>query len=87
MQEYPLEDKHAMLLQESVAEALRQASIEMKDSKYLKADNDDGKDDAEADADTDLFKKRTYRNSGGKLAHGKGFKSGSSFVRKRKRVS
>ena len=48
-----------MLLQESVAEALRQASIEMKDAKYLKADNDDGKDDAEADADTDLFKKRT----------------------------
>lgn len=75
-----------MLLQESVSEALRQASIEMKDSKYLK-DNDDGKDDGEADADTDLFKRRTYRNSGGKLAHGKGFKSGSSFVRKRKRVS
>jgi hypothetical protein len=67
---------------------MRQATIEMKDSKYLKdteAGNDD-KDDAEAEQDKDMFKKKTYKNSA-KLSHQKGFKAGSSFVRKRKRVS
>jgi hypothetical protein len=56
----------------------------MKDSKYLKDDNDENEagDDAEADLDKDMFKKKTYKNSG-KLSHNKGFKAGSSFARKR----
>ena len=60
----------------------------MKDSKYLKDTEagEDVADDAEAEQDKDMFKKKTYNNSG-KLAHQKGFKSGSSFVRKRKRVN
>jgi len=59
----------------------------MKDSKYLKDDNDENEagDNAEADQDKDMFKKKTYKNSG-KLSHNKGFKSGSSFARKRQRV-
>ena len=74
-----------MMLSDSVIEAMRQATIEMKDSKYLKEDENggDAADDAEAEQDKDLFKKKTYQNSG-KLSHNKGFKSGSSFVRKRK---
>jgi hypothetical protein len=61
----------------------------MKDSKYLKEDENgggDAGDDDEAEKDKDLFKKKTYKNSG-KLSHKKGFKSGSSFVRKRPKVS
>ena len=60
----------------------------MKDSKYLKDTEagEDVADDAEVEQDKDMFKKKTYKNSG-KLAHQKGFKSGSSFVRKRKRVN
>ena len=55
----------------------------MKDSKYLKEDEGkDADDDAEAEQDRNLFKKKTYKSSG-KLSHNKGFKSGSSFVRKR----
>ena len=67
---------------------MRQATIEMKDSKYIKdlEAGEDGADDAEAEQDKDMFKKKTYKNSA-KLSHQKGFKSGSSFVRKRKRVS
>ncbi len=49
---------------------MRQATIEMKDSKYLKdtEGGDDDKDDAEAEQDKDIFKKKTYKNSG-KLSH------------------
>ena len=56
----------------------------MRDSKYLK-DNDDNdeQDDAEADLDKDIFKKKTYKNSG-KLAHNKGFSG--SFARKRQKT-
>lgn len=89
LDEYPVENKHALMLSDSVIEAMRQATIEMKDSKYLKEDGDDGDyagDDAEAEKDRDIFKKKTYKNSG-KLSHNKGFKSGSSFVRKRKKVT
>lgn len=59
-----------MILSDSVIEAMRQATIEMKDSKYLKETEggDDDKDDAEAEQDKDLFKKKTYKNSG-KLSH------------------
>jgi len=65
----------------------------MRDSKYLK-ENDNGsdaEDDAEADLDKDMFKKKTYKNSG-KLAHSnKGFRAPSSgkssFVRKRQRTN
>lgn len=60
----------------------------MKDSKYLKEganDEGDNKDDEEAEQDKDMFKKKTYKNSG-KPSHNKGFKSGGSFARKRKRV-
>lgn len=87
LDEYACENKHALILSDSVIEAQRQATIEMKDSKYLKDNDegDDGKDDAEAEADKDMFKKKTYKNTG-KMAHKKGFKSGASFVRKRKRV-
>lgn len=84
MKEFPVQDKHAMMLGDSVQEALRQATIEMKDSKYLKADDNEAGDDQEADGlDKNLFKKRTYKNTA-KLAHNKGFNG--SFVRKRKRV-
>ena len=66
LSEYPAEKKHALTLSDSVTEAMRQATIEMKDSKYLKDDDagegGDGKDDEEADLDKDLFKKRTYKN-------------------------
>lgn len=88
LEEYPCENKHALILSDSVIEAMRQATIEMKDSKYLKEnDEGDNDDDAEADQDKDMFKKKTYKNSG-KLSHNKGFKSGASgsFARKRKRV-
>ena len=41
-----------MILYDSVTEAQRQATIEMRDSKYLKEDQgDDAKDDAEAEED------------------------------------
>lgn len=88
LEEYPCENKHALILNDSVIESMRQATIEMKDSKYLKDTEagEDDKDDAEAEQDKDMFKKKTYKNSG-KLSHQKGFKSGSSFVRKRKRVT
>lgn len=36
LEEYPCENKHALILSDSVTEAMRQATIEMKDSKYLK---------------------------------------------------
>lgn len=68
MEEYPCENKHALILSDSVIEAMRQATIEMKDSKYLKDEDGDVKDDAEAEQDKDLFKKKTYKNSG-KLSH------------------
>jgi ATP-dependent RNA helicase DDX47/RRP3 len=84
LEEYPVENKHALVLSDSVIEAMRQATIEMRDSKYLKEDEGDGeKDDAEADLDKDMFKKRTYKNSG-KLSHSKGFSG--SFARKRQRT-
>lgn len=76
------------MLSDSVIEAMRQATIEMKDSKYLKEEENgnDAGDDAEAEQDKNFFKKKTYKNSG-KPSHNKGFKSGSSFVRKRQKVS
>lgn len=64
-------------------EAQRQATIEMRDSKYLKEDGDEAKDDAEENADMNLFKKNTHKTA--KFAHQKGFQ-GKSFARKRKRV-
>jgi ATP-dependent RNA helicase DDX47/RRP3 len=88
LDEYPCDNKHALILSDSVIESMRQATIEMKDSKYLKEganDEGDNKDDEEAEQDKDMFKKKTYKNSG-KPAHNKGFKSGGSFARKRKRV-
>lgn len=69
-----------------MTEAQRQATIEMRDSKYLKEeDGDDGKDDAEAEGG-DMFKKRTHKQA--KFAHGKGFggPQAKSFARKRQRV-
>lgn len=56
----------------------------MRDSKYLKDEGgDDAKDDAEQNADMNLFKKHTHKTS--KFSHQKGFQ-GKSFARKRKRV-
>ena len=58
--EYPIEDKHALILNDSVVEAGRQAAIEMKDAKYLKedgADAEEQKDDGEANSDGLMFKK------------------------------
>ncbi len=49
LEEYPCENKHALILSDSVIEAMRQATIEMKDSKYLKDNDGDEKDDAEAE--------------------------------------
>ena len=59
----------------------------MRESKYLKEEGgDDAKDDAEADADGEIFKKRTHKQA--KFAHSKGFGGGQakSFARKRQRV-
>ena len=85
--EHQIENKHALMLYDSVTEAQRQATIEMRDSKYLKGDGDeeDGKDDGEKDADGEIFKKRTHKNA--KFSHTKGFAGGAkSFARKRQRV-
>ncbi len=51
LEEYPCENKHALILNDSVIESMRQATIEMKDSKYLKDTEagEDDKDDAEAE--------------------------------------
>jgi len=83
LNEYPVENKHALILYDSVMEAQRQATIEMRDSKFLKEDGDEAKDDGEANADMNLFKKHTHKTS--KFSHQKGFQ-GKSFARKRKRV-
>ncbi len=57
----------------------------MKESKYLKEDGEDAKDDGEAEADSNIFKKRTHKNA--KFSHTKGFGGASqSFARKRKRI-
>lgn len=88
LEEYPVEDKHALILNDSVVEAGRQAAIEMKEAKYLREEEatGDAKDDGEANVDGDMFKKTTYKNS--KFAHQKGFGGGTkSFARKRKRIS
>ncbi len=49
-----MENKHALILYDSVTEAQRQAHIEMRESKFLKEEEGDGdearaKDNAEAD--------------------------------------
>ena len=71
--EYNVENKHALILYDSVTEAQRQAAIEMRDSKYLKegVDGEDAKDDAEADQDAEIFKKRTHKAA--KFSNSKGF--------------
>ena len=58
----------------------------MRDTKYLKEEEgDEAKDDAEADADGEIFKKRTHKQA--KFSHSKGFSGqAKSFARKRKRV-
>lgn len=100
--EYPVENKHALMLSDSVIEAMRQATIEMKDSKYLKdveAGDKDGDDD-EVDNDKELFKKRTHKNGNKKDVgerqrdnkfsnkfSGSKIKPGHSFARKRQRVN
>lgn len=66
LEEYPCEDKHALILNDSVVEAGRQACIEMKEAKYLReeeANGDEEKDNGEANADENMFKKTTYKNS------------------------
>ena len=56
----------------------------MRDTKFLKEDGAaEAQDDAEQNADMDLFKKRTHKTA--KFAHTKGF-ANKSFARKRKRV-
>ena len=81
LDEYQVENKHALILSDSVGEAMRQATIEMKDAKYLKDDGNEAKDDAEADEDgMDLFKKKTYKNSKS-FAHTKGFGRGGGGSR------
>ena len=67
LEEYPVEDKHALILNDSVVEAGRQAAIEMREAKYLREEENEAKDDGEANNDADLFKKTTYKNS--KFAH------------------
>lgn len=61
----------------------------MRESKYLKEGGDelDEKDNAEAEQDSEIFKKRTHTNA--KFAHKKGFggpQGAKSFARKRQRV-
>jgi len=87
LDEFPCENKHALMLSDSVIEAMRQATIEMKDAKYLKEDEatGEGKDDGEKNMDMDLFKKKTHKSD--KFSHTKGFGGNKSFARKRKRVS
>ena len=60
----------------------------MRDSKYLREEEgDEGKDDAEAEKDGELFKKRTHKQA--KFSHSKGFggAQGKSFARKRQRIN
>ena len=58
--EFQVENKHALILYDSVMEAQRQATIEMRDTKFLKEDGAaEAQDDAEQNGDMDLFKKRT----------------------------
>lgn len=89
--EYPVEDKHALILNDSVVEAGRQAAIEMKEAKFLKEDEaagDEAKDDGEANADGQMFKKNTYSTKKNSM-HQKGFGGGGgnkSFARKRHRI-
>jgi len=45
--EYPVENKHGLILYDSVMEAQRQATIEMRDTKFLKEDGTDAQDDGE----------------------------------------
>ena len=81
--EFQVENKHALILYDSVTEAQRQAAIEMRDSKYLREEEgEDGKDDAEGEG-ADMFKKRTHKQA--KFAHSKGFggPQSRSFARKR----
>ena len=88
LEEYPVEDKHALILNDSVVEAGRQAAIEMKEAKYLKEEEavGDEKDDGEANADGQMFKKQTHKNNKN-FSHQKGFGGGmKSFARKRKRI-
>ena len=49
--EYQVQDKHALVLNDSVVESLRQAAIEMKEAKYLREEENDKdtKDDGEND--------------------------------------
>lgn len=46
-----MQDKHALVLNDSVVESLRQAAIEMKEAKYLREEENDKdtKDDGEND--------------------------------------
>ncbi len=55
----------------------------MRDSKYLKGEGaDEAKDDAEAEQDGEMFKKRTHKSA--KFSHSKGFGGpAKSFARKR----
>lgn len=80
-----MENRHALLLADSVVEAARQATIEMRDSKYLKEEEDGEKDDAEAEQDQAIFRKRTYKGDKQKTG-GSGGSGNKSFARKRKRV-
>ena len=48
----------------------------MKESKYLKEEGEnEAKDDAEAEADSNIFKKRTHKQA--KFSHSKGFAGGA----------
>ena len=76
MPEFEVQNKHALILYDSVTEAQRQATIEMKESKYLKEEGEnEAKDDAEAETDSNIFKKRTHKQA--KFSHSKGFAGGA----------
>ena len=84
LDEYPASKEHALKLYESVNEAQRQATLEMKDAEYLKKEDAEGKDDGEVNEDANLFQKRTYKQSkAGKIA----LSGPKSFARKRKRIA
>jgi ATP-dependent RNA helicase DDX47/RRP3 len=83
MDEYPgLDSKAALMLNESVVEAQRLATIEMKsrEGKGGKAIDGEAGDEEGEGGDMKLFNKKKN------FAHSKGFQGKQSFARKRKRI-
>jgi len=77
-----LDSKAALILTDSVVEATRLATMEMRQNESKSAGGgDEGGDNAEENSDMKLFGKKRPANS----MHSKGFSKGKSFAKKRQR--